>query len=284
MGESACVMQPLPVIPTEPIEVISDSSPQGDPLRGLNDSISFGRFATESLSWEKWSTFSHKKYVEEAERYSKPGSVAEKKAFFEAHYKKLASLKAAGLLEEANNPGQESVTGNGELKDHAQKDNTVSECSVKEGDQASKKEEDDTRKDGGDNGSFVAESVNLKEQGRNPGEQKQEPQMETLPPKDSAGSLPSSDRPLKKKRTGIVKFMGSESRSRPRTNEEISKRKEDKDKTETKRRSWGWCACFGSGQLEDRPNHPTDKKQVGATNSIVPQQRLETRSPSKSSV
>ncbi|KAI4320152.1 hypothetical protein MLD38_033659 [Melastoma candidum] len=256
MGESACVVQPLPVISTEPIEVLSDSSSQGDPLQGLNDSISFGRFATESLSWEKWSTFSHKKYVEEAERYSKPGSVAEKKAFFEAHYKKMASLKAAGLLEEGNNPGQESVTGNDELRDHTRKDNTVSDGGVKEGDQASKKEEDGVRKDAGGNGSVIPENVNLKEQARNPGGQKQEPQMETLPPKDLAGSLPSSDRPLKKMRTGMVKFMGGGSRSRPKSNEEISKRKEDKDKKGMTRRSWSWCACFGSGQLEDRPNLP----------------------------
>lgn len=59
---------------------------------------------TESLAWEKWSTFSHNKYVEEAERYARPGSVAQKKAFFEAHYKKIAAQKAAAaaLLEQAN--------------------------------------------------------------------------------------------------------------------------------------------------------------------------------------
>lgn len=75
---------------------------QGNPLNALTQSVSFGRFMSESLSWEKWSTFSHKKYVEEAERYSRPGSVAEKKAFFEAHYKKIAERKAAALLEQAN--------------------------------------------------------------------------------------------------------------------------------------------------------------------------------------
>ncbi|KAL2545189.1 uncharacterized protein Fot_14422 [Forsythia ovata] len=71
-------------------------------MLALGESISFGRFMSESLSWEKWSTFSHKKYVEEAERYSQPGSVAQKKAFFEAHYKRIASQKAAALLEQAN--------------------------------------------------------------------------------------------------------------------------------------------------------------------------------------
>lgn len=71
---------------------------------------------SESLAWEKWSTFSHNRYVEEAERYSRPGSVAQKKAFFEAHYKKIAAQKAAALLEQANaasnNETAEKVTNN----------------------------------------------------------------------------------------------------------------------------------------------------------------------------
>ncbi|THG13555.1 hypothetical protein TEA_023912 [Camellia sinensis var. sinensis] len=75
---------------------------KGNPMHTLGDSISFGRFMSESLSWEKWSTFSHKRYVEEAERYAQPGSVAQKKAFFEAHYKSIAAKKAAALLEQAN--------------------------------------------------------------------------------------------------------------------------------------------------------------------------------------
>ncbi|XP_031382700.1 protein WVD2-like 7 isoform X2 [Punica granatum] len=116
MGESStCLMQPssyTPVLsPTEAIE--------GNPIHALGQSVSFGRFTSESLSWEKWSTFSHKRYVEEAERYSRPGSVAEKKAFFEAHYKKMAEKKKAeaeaALLEQANGtpgdaPGSVNVT------------------------------------------------------------------------------------------------------------------------------------------------------------------------------
>ncbi|PNX90401.1 hypothetical protein L195_g046525 [Trifolium pratense] len=73
---------------------------------------------TESLAWEKWSSFSHNRYVEEAERFSKPGSVAQKKAFFEAHYKKLAAQKAAAaaLLEEQNNAAaQNNVIDNNEI-------------------------------------------------------------------------------------------------------------------------------------------------------------------------
>lgn len=57
---------------------------------------------SESLTWEKWSSFTQNRYKEEIEKYSKPGSVAEKKAYFEAHYKKKAAQKAAASLEEQN--------------------------------------------------------------------------------------------------------------------------------------------------------------------------------------
>jgi hypothetical protein len=57
---------------------------------------------SESLAWEKWSTFSHNRYLEEVEKFSKPGSVAQKKAYFEAHYKKKAAERAAELIEESN--------------------------------------------------------------------------------------------------------------------------------------------------------------------------------------
>ncbi|KAL5075887.1 hypothetical protein RYX36_014871 [Vicia faba] len=75
---------------------------EGNPLRALGESISFGRYMSESLNWEKWSVFTQNRYVEEAEKYSKPGSVAAKKAYFEAHYKRKAAEKAAALVEEAN--------------------------------------------------------------------------------------------------------------------------------------------------------------------------------------
>ncbi|CAI9111520.1 OLC1v1011763C2 [Oldenlandia corymbosa var. corymbosa] len=100
MGDSTCVLQPFSYTSS----AISHESKQGNPLlmHGLGDSVSFGRFMTESLAWEKWSTFSsssssssHNRYVEEAERYAQPGSVAQKKAFFEAHYKRIAAAKKA---------------------------------------------------------------------------------------------------------------------------------------------------------------------------------------------
>ncbi|XP_047173705.1 protein WVD2-like 7 [Vigna umbellata] len=51
-------------------------------------SISFGRFENEPLSWERRSSFSRNRYLEEVEKCSKPGSVIQKKAYFEAHFKK----------------------------------------------------------------------------------------------------------------------------------------------------------------------------------------------------
>lgn len=75
---------------------------QGNPIHALGESISFGRFMSESLAWDKWSSFSQNRYLEEVEKYSKPGSVAQKKAYFEAHYKRIAAKKAAALLEQEN--------------------------------------------------------------------------------------------------------------------------------------------------------------------------------------
>ncbi|XP_020988075.2 protein WVD2-like 7 isoform X2 [Arachis duranensis] len=80
----------------------STATQEGDSKRVLGESISFGRFLSESLNWERWSSFTSNRYVEEAEKYSKPGSVAAKKAYFEAHYKRKAAEKQAVLAQEAN--------------------------------------------------------------------------------------------------------------------------------------------------------------------------------------
>ena len=65
---------------------------------------------SESLDWEKWSTFSHNRYVEEAEKFARPGSVAQKKAFFEAHYKNLAAQRAAAAAAAAAKAAEETDT------------------------------------------------------------------------------------------------------------------------------------------------------------------------------
>ncbi|XP_062105555.1 protein WVD2-like 7 isoform X2 [Humulus lupulus] len=103
MGEPTCLMQ---VQPFSYASGLPSEANEGNPIHALGQSVSFGRFMSESLAWEKWSTFSNNRYVEEAERFSQPGSVAQKKAFFEAHYKNLAARKAAAaaaaLLEKEN--------------------------------------------------------------------------------------------------------------------------------------------------------------------------------------
>ncbi|PON46550.1 TPX2, C-terminal [Parasponia andersonii] len=81
----------------------------------LEVSVSFGRFENDSLSWEKWSAFSPNKYLEEVEKCATPGSVAQKKAYFEAHYKKIAARKAELLEQEkqAENDSMRSEDPNG---------------------------------------------------------------------------------------------------------------------------------------------------------------------------
>ncbi|KAI3408993.1 TPX2 domain-containing protein [Psidium guajava] len=98
MGESTCFMQPFSYASGLPGE-----QSEGNPIHALQQSISFGRFVTDSVSWDKWSVSSHNRYVEEAEKFARPGSVAQKKAFFEAHYKEIAARKAAALLEQQAN-------------------------------------------------------------------------------------------------------------------------------------------------------------------------------------
>lgn len=97
MGESGCLVRSF----SNPSDV-SHEAKEGNPISALTESVSFGRFMSESLAWEKWSTFSHNRYLEEVEKFSKPGTVAQRKAYFEAHYKRRAAMRAAALLEQAN--------------------------------------------------------------------------------------------------------------------------------------------------------------------------------------
>ncbi|KAJ0753366.1 putative protein WVD2-like 7 [Helianthus annuus] len=106
MGESTCLMHSVSFTSGMPIE----SNNHGNNVHALGDSVSFGRFTSESLAWEKWSAFSHKRYVEEAKSYAQPGSVAQKKAFFEAHYKKVAAQKAAAAAALAEQEKAKSQT------------------------------------------------------------------------------------------------------------------------------------------------------------------------------
>ncbi|GFP96068.1 hypothetical protein PHJA_001750900 [Phtheirospermum japonicum] len=111
MGESsACLVRSFSLSsPTYSEEKKGENTLQ----RALTTSVSFGRFMSDSLDWEKWSAFTQNRHLEEVERYSKPGSVAEKKAYFEAHFKRR---RAAALLEQqnaaANNDLSETNTEN----------------------------------------------------------------------------------------------------------------------------------------------------------------------------
>ena len=73
----------------------------------LQVSVSVGRFENDSVSWEKWSAFSPNKYLEEVEKCATPGSVAQKKAYFEALYKNVAARKAE-LLAQAKQTEKDS--------------------------------------------------------------------------------------------------------------------------------------------------------------------------------
>ncbi|KAM3392442.1 hypothetical protein ACQJBY_013532 [Aegilops geniculata] len=91
-------MGAAPDLPPSPPPPERTASPERDALRGddrdwkaemmsaLGESVSFGRFLAEPLEWGRWSAFEHNRYLEEAAGQSRPGSVAQKKAFFEEHY------------------------------------------------------------------------------------------------------------------------------------------------------------------------------------------------------
>ncbi|KAL0737652.1 hypothetical protein Bca4012_013862 [Brassica carinata] len=96
MGESAVLAHSYSFA----APITRTDSHEDNTIHALSQSISFGKFMSENLEWGKWSTFSHRKYVEEAEKYSRPGSVAQKKAFFEAHYKRIAEAKKAATEEQ----------------------------------------------------------------------------------------------------------------------------------------------------------------------------------------
>ncbi|KAK4760465.1 hypothetical protein SAY87_005358 [Trapa incisa] len=66
---------------------------------GLEASLSFSRLETNTLSRENSSCFSPNKYLQEVEKCATPGSVAQKKAYFEAHHK---NFNAAWKMEMSN--------------------------------------------------------------------------------------------------------------------------------------------------------------------------------------
>ncbi|KAJ9145823.1 hypothetical protein P3X46_028157 [Hevea brasiliensis] len=77
-------------------ELTSDGEgPQASPSQILDHgSISFGRYATETLAWEKFSVFTQNRCHEELEKFREPGLVAKKKAYFEEYYSKIRAMRA----------------------------------------------------------------------------------------------------------------------------------------------------------------------------------------------
>ncbi|XP_073099762.1 uncharacterized protein [Elaeis guineensis] len=77
-------------------------------------SISFGRFAVESLSWERRSVFTCDRRQEELEKFRAPGLVAQKKAYFEEYYQRIRAMKASQENQQTERPsdhgGDDSIS------------------------------------------------------------------------------------------------------------------------------------------------------------------------------
>lgn len=86
-------------------------------------SISFGRFAAETLEWEKRSVFSHNRYQEELEKFKAPGIVAQKKAYFEEYYRKIRAAKKLQSEEQEIsqlNPCEDKLSCNSQVQNNAE--------------------------------------------------------------------------------------------------------------------------------------------------------------------
>ena len=79
-------------------------------------SISFGRFELETLSWERRSSFSHNRYLEEVVKCATPGSVTQKRAILEAYFNKKPLLPQASL---ENQSTAECQASENDLDHHA---------------------------------------------------------------------------------------------------------------------------------------------------------------------
>ncbi|KAM3372305.1 hypothetical protein ACQJBY_019283 [Aegilops geniculata] len=101
------------------------ASPERDALRSddrdwkaemmsaLGESVSFGRFLSEPLEWGRWSAFEHNRYLEEAAGQSRPGSVAQKKAFFEEHYARKRKSADLDDVDEGRDVDTDAAYGGG---------------------------------------------------------------------------------------------------------------------------------------------------------------------------
>ncbi|PHT26421.1 hypothetical protein CQW23_33967 [Capsicum baccatum] len=85
-------------------------------------SISFGRFENEVLCWERRSSFTQNRYLEEVEKCIKPGSVTEKRAYFEELFRRRALLSQSssdcqdGVDSQASNDGFKNTDYEGDFE------------------------------------------------------------------------------------------------------------------------------------------------------------------------
>ncbi|CAD6270140.1 unnamed protein product [Miscanthus lutarioriparius] len=88
---------------------------KADMMSALGESVSFGRFLMEPLKWGKWSAFTHNRYLEKVVVQARSGSVAQKKAFFKAHYarKKRKSEDHAATSDDVAGGDLEAVEDGG---------------------------------------------------------------------------------------------------------------------------------------------------------------------------
>ncbi|XWS24705.1 hypothetical protein CRYUN_Cryun27aG0006200 [Craigia yunnanensis] len=100
-------------------------------------SICFGRYAGDSIAWEKRSVFTHNRCQEELEKFKAPGLVAQKKAYFEEYYKNVRAMKALSAHQQETSqsgPSQETqenttLIGNGIDAAVAKKEDKLSNAS-----------------------------------------------------------------------------------------------------------------------------------------------------------
>ncbi|EOA39373.1 hypothetical protein CARUB_v10012440mg [Capsella rubella] len=189
-------------------------------------SVSFGRFEKESLSWERRSSFSHNRYLEEAERFSKPGSVTQMRAHFEAHFKKKGILFPTSV---------ESYTWGGEAVPHqtcAEKDDNMWENTSQFGDSCVSYDEILVNSDGDDHTSLSV-ALEKTEVGRSEDEkEKTSSSSETRlkPLKNVHKTVPCSATKASSTKKHVVIAKGSSPSCNTKTSIDTKRQKELKPK------------------------------------------------------
>ncbi|PHT48735.1 Ceramide kinase [Capsicum baccatum] len=103
-------------------------------------SISFGRFENEVLCWERRSSFTQNRYLKEVEKCIKPGSVTEKRAYFEELFRRrvLLSQSSSDCQDGADSQASNDVSKNTDYEGDFEHVNEIghSSCFVENHDRA----------------------------------------------------------------------------------------------------------------------------------------------------